>query len=135
MSNASFVLDLQNFIAKAQGNVDLVVRKASFDVFRSVVIKSPVDTGRFKSNWQVNIGSIPAGTLNTVDPSGGAALARITSETLQMRAGQVIYLANNLSYARRLEYGYSKQAPAGMVRLSILEFNTAVAKAAKQVNP
>jgi len=34
----------------------------------------------------------------------------------------VIYLTNNLPYAQRLEEGYSQQAPAGMVALTIQEF-------------
>lgn len=35
--------------------------------------------------------------------------------------GNIYWLSNNLPYIERLEYGYSKQTPAGMVRLSIEE--------------
>jgi hypothetical protein len=41
----------------------------------------------------------------------------------------VIYLTNALPYARRLEYGWSKQAPSGMVRISAMRFAEAVRKA------
>jgi hypothetical protein len=36
--------------------------------------------------------------------------------------GGVHYLQNNLPYAWRLETGYSKQAPAGIVGITALEF-------------
>jgi hypothetical protein len=38
------------------------------------------------------------------------------------RWGEIIYLTNSLPYARRLEYGWSKQAPAGMVRITVANF-------------
>ena len=39
------------------------------------------------------------------------------------RAGQTIFITNSLPYAYRLEYdGWSRQAPAGMVRVTVVEF-------------
>ena len=111
----------------------MVVRKIALDMFRRVIIKSPVDTGRFKSNWQVAIGSIPFGTLELNDKTGAATIAQVTAATLGLKAGDVIYLVNNLAYARALEYGHSKQAPAGMVRVTIAEYNAVANKAAGEV--
>lgn len=129
----SFELDISRFIAKANGNIDLVVRKIALDMFSRVIQKSPVDTGRFKGNWQVAIGSIPSGTLQVDDKAGTATIAKVTAETLNLRAGQTITLVNNLEYARALEYGHSKQAPNGMVRLTVTEFGGVVNKAANDV--
>jgi hypothetical protein len=78
----------------------------------------------------VAIGSIPAGTLEVEDLSGTATISRVTAETLNLRAGEIIYLVNNLAYAMRLEYGWSKQAPGGMVRTTLLEFGAVVSEAA-----
>lgn len=103
-------------------------------MFLRVVMKSPVDTGRFKGNWQVAIGTIPAGVLNVEDKSGAATIAKVQAEVLGLKAGQTIYLVNNLVYALPLEYGHSKQAPNGMVRLTIQEFNAFVERAASGVN-
>lgn len=121
-----FSAAIDKWVEKAGDNLDIVVRKVSLDMFRKVIVKSPVDTGRFKGNWQVAIGSIPAGTVEIDDKSGTATIAKVTAETLQMKAGDVITLANNLPYARRLEYGHSKQAPAGMVRTTVQEFGATV---------
>ncbi len=133
MALGNFELDIQKFVDKAKGNIDLVIRKIALDLFRRVIMKSPVDTGRFKGNWQVAIGSIPAGVLAIDDKSGTATISKMTAAVLGLKAGQTIFLINNLSYARPLEMGHSKQAPAGMVRLSILEFPQVVAKAANEV--
>lgn len=133
MALGTFQLDIARFVAKAKGNVDLVVRKVALDLFKRVILKSPVDTGRFRGNWQVAIGSIPAGVLEIEDKSGTATIARVTAETLNLRAGQTITLVNNLAYARALEYGWSKQAPAGMVRLTVQEYGAVVTQAANEV--
>ena len=148
-----FTLDIERFIAKAGDKIDLVIRKIALDVFKRVIVKSPVDTGRFKSNWQVAIGSIPDGVLElTADithdaqgkehdrgpgghrssAAGNAAMSRVTAEALKLKAGDVITLVNNLPYARRLEYGWSKQAPQGMVRITVEEYNAIATNAASE---
>ena len=133
-SSQLFTAQIGEWVHKAKGNIDLVVRKVALDMFLRVVMKSPVDTGRFKGNWQVAIGTIPAGVLNVEDKSGAATIAKVQAEVLGLKAGQTIYLVNNLVYALPLEYGHSKQAPNGMVRLTIQEFNAFVERAASGVN-
>lgn len=125
-----FAAQIADFVAKAKGNADLVVRKVALEMFSRVITKSPVDTGRFRGNWQVAIGSIPGGTLVLDDKAGTATIARVTAVALGLKAGEVIYLVNNLAYALPLEYGHSKQAPSGMVRLTIAEFQGVVTAAA-----
>lgn len=134
MAFGNFTLDIQKFVDKANGNIDLVIKKIALDLFRRVIMKSPVDTGRFKGNWQIAIGAIPSGTLDLTDPSGSATISRVTATALGLKAGDVITLVNNLSYANRLEYGYSKQAPAGMVRTTVQEYPQVVTMAANEVN-
>ena len=48
------------------------------------------------------------------------------------KAGHVFYLVNNLPYIRRLEQGWSQQAPAGMVAVTVSEFQQTVARAATE---
>lgn len=153
MALGTFTLDIQRFVDKANGNLDLVVRKIALDLFLRVIEKSPVDTGRFKSNWQVAIGSIPNGTIElSKDVShnehgkerelgkeargsfaGTASISRVQAEVLGLKAGDVIYLVNNLAYSRALEYGHSKQAPSGMVRTTVQEFGAVAAQAVNEV--
>ena len=43
-------------------------------------------------------------------------------------------ITNSLPYAIRVENGYSTQAPAGMVKVTVVQFQNFIAKAAKGVN-
>lgn len=122
----TFALDISRFVEKAKGNVDLVIRKVALDIFSRVILKSPVDTGRFRGNWQIAIGAIPAGTIEINDQAGTATISKVQAATLNLKAGDVVYLINNLPYGPRLEHGYSKQAPAGMVRTTVTEYSGVV---------
>ena len=99
-----------------------VVRKIAMDVFNNVIQMSPVDTGRFRGNWQVATGEAPTGTVEMTDPSGATVMAQVAGEVGQMEPGDVVYLVNNLPYARPLEDGHSQQAPGGMVALTVQRF-------------
>ena len=91
-------------------------------------MRTPVDTGRARANWQVAIGTIPSGTLELNDKSGQATINKVQAASMGVVAGDVIYLTNNLPYAVPLEEGYSKQAPAGMVALTVQDFQSVVAQ-------
>lgn len=117
---SSFSIDIASFCQKVRVNQDVVVRKITFELFSTVILKSPVDSGRFRGNWVVQSGS-PSAAVDYAkrDPSGSSAVSQAATLVASVRAGDVIYMANNLPYAQRLEYGYSKQAPSGMVRTSM----------------
>lgn len=86
--------------------------------------------GRFRANWQYGV-NVPNGkTTANIDPDGSASIERVASEVDQDALGKVHYLTNSLAYAKRLEDGWSKQAPSGMVTLTTIEFMPIVAAAA-----
>ena len=118
----SFADQVARFEKDALRKMNLAVRKISLEIFSRVILKSPVDTGRFRGNWQVAIGSVPSGTLELDDKTGTATVSKADLKLVGAGAGDTIYLANNLPYAVRLEEGYSTQAPAGMVALTVQEF-------------
>lgn len=144
----SFGDDLGRFRRKVDGLSDKVVRKIVFDVGTALVMKSPVGDasywtypappgyvgGRFRANWQYGEGSFDASVTENVDPSG-ALFMRELSGISEKAAGKVHYLTNSLPYGPRLEEGYSRQAPQGFRRLTILEFQPIVAAAARALNP
>jgi hypothetical protein len=127
-----FAIDVERWVEKAKGRVDIVARKIALDMFSRVILRSPVHTGRFRGNWQVKIGDIPDGVLELTDKDGSATISRAQAVILGLQAGDVIYLVNNLPYARPLENGWSKQAPAGMVGVTVEEFNAVVDRQARE---
>jgi hypothetical protein len=76
-----------------------------------------------------------SGELTGIDPTGNATIQRFIASVKESgAAGKVHYLTNNLPYAYRLEYGWSRQAPNGMVGVTVVEFQSIVNAAAKDVN-
>ena len=113
----NFALDLAKACEKAKGQTEIMARKVMLDLFSRVIMKSPVDTGRFRANWNVGYGSPDTATTESTD----SALGKVTKEIVSAELGGKIYLSNSLPYSLRLERGWSGQAPAGMVRLSLVE--------------
>ncbi|WP_152615640.1 hypothetical protein [Leisingera sp. ANG-M1] len=108
--------------------MDLAFRKIALGMFSQVIMNTPVDSGRARANWQVAIGSVPDGVLTLEDKSGSATISAADASAAGLKAGDVIYLANNLPYIQRLEDGYSGQAPAGMVGLTVQQFQQIAAQ-------
>ena len=129
----SFKLDLQAFVDKFQANADLVVRKITIDCANSMIQMAPVDTGRFRSNFNFAVGAPNTITSESVDKDGSATLTRITSQANQTGAGQVTYITNSLPYAEKLEIGSSRQAPAGYARITAIRFQEFVNNAVAEV--
>ena len=128
----TFSLDLSKFIAKAKLDTGTVIRKVGADALRSVVEKSPVDTGRFRANWVVTYGPTTQTVLG-LDKSGINAINSGLRVIQLLNPGDDLWISNNLPYARRLEYGYSGQAPAGMVRITVRQFQQYVDAAARSL--
>ena len=114
----SFSADITRFVAKTNGNIDIVVRKITLDIFRNVVKRTPVDTGRARAGWQIEE-TLHSIKVNKDDPTGQRTIREARQLINAIRAGGVIYVLNNVEYILPLEYGSSKQAPNGMARLTV----------------
>lgn len=129
-----FADDVAKWSAKTQAKIETAFRKISLDVFTEVILMSPVDEGTFRGNWQCAIGNVPQGTLDLTDPSGTATIAKVDAEVLGLKAGQTIFLVNNLPYAQALEYGHSQQAPGGMIRLTVQRWKPIVEAVGRELS-
>lgn len=127
--SGSFELQLAEFAAQAKDAIDASLREVIIELGGSLIRMSPVDTGRFRGNWQFSIAAPAGGTLDTIDPTGTETTARIVGESIEFRAGTTAFIVNNLPYAIPLEYGHSDQAPGGMVRITQARFQQIVLEA------
>lgn len=102
----------------------------------SMDIKKPdgYTGGRFRGNWQIGLDTLPTEETGRIDKTGSRTMSAGMSVLEQFKVGmvQTIYIANNVPYAIPLEYGHSKQAPNGMVRLSVMEFTDAMEEALRE---
>jgi hypothetical protein len=126
---AGFSDQLAKFAAKTKIKADVVVRKVTLDIAGAMILRAPVDTGRFRGAFVYGQGAPNTSTPEMLDKDGSLALARISQQVGSMTAGGVAYITNSLPYARRLEYGWSKQAPQGFVRITALEYQQFLRKA------
>lgn len=96
------------------------IHAIAFDALGRVVLKTPVDTGRARGGWQINLNEVGTGAgpkSKSGDRVLSAGLARINRAGLD----DTIYITNSVPYIRDLERGSSSQAPSGMVRLTLVE--------------
>ncbi|WP_434033717.1 HK97 gp10 family phage protein [Cupriavidus sp. a3] len=127
-ANDDFRRKFAAFVERAKGNQEQVVRKVALDLMTSLVMKSPVDTGRFRGNWQVQYVLSPS-TSVTMDKSGTGTIAAANGALSAFAIGQTLHLVNHLPYAVPLEYGHSGQSPGGMVRITLAEFDQYLTRA------
>lgn len=117
-SVATFEKSITDWIDRAEDKLSDVVSGTVIRATNAIVDLSPVDTGRFKANWQVTANAPAAQSLNDYDQIGGetkSALARQARAVARSKATKVIYITNRLDYAADLEYGASNQAPSGVL--------------------
>ena len=96
-------------------------KRTTKSIGKDIIKGSPIDTRQFIESWNAS--------LNTPDLSlDGSNNAGLLPVVNKMKIGDVFYFTNNQPYALRLEFGWSDQAPNGMVRLAVAKFPFTVAK-------
>ena len=117
----SFSSDIGKWNDKVEKAATKIFRGTALSLCGKIIVRTPVDTGRLRGNWQVTLNAAPTGILDStkVQDAGDAKRAKL---------GDSVYIINNLPYAEVIENGSSKQAPQGMVKVSVAEFKNIVAR-------
>ena len=107
----------------------------ALDTHKNIVLRTPVDTGHARRNWVISYNTEPSGT---VGKAGGDSLSDAEASTVANTAISKGYqdllpgakepftkviISNNLPYIGKLENGSSKQAPQGMVAVTVVGIN------------
>ena len=149
---------MRTFADETNANLEAVIMQQGIKMVDSIITKSPVDTGRFRGGWictssrpsQIRGESIKKRRPETIKSEA------ITKLSDAIDGQTTFYIVNNLPYASVLEYGlypknvkrgtwnrdkkkyeirsingYSREAPAGMVRITKKEFKRDFIKAIK----
>jgi len=113
INTSEFMAAFDRWVAKTEQSAEQAFRALVLDIFRSIQIRTPVDTGRARGNWQV-----------------------------EFNGAQEATIYNNSPYISKLEFGgygdgpkttggYSRQAPRGFVRVTLSEFERKLNQAAR----
>lgn len=99
------------------------LRKAVTQAFRMLALeidselrrRTPVDTGHARRNWIPSVGQ-PNTTEAASEAEHAAGVAEVVGYEL---AAGPLWVANVVPYLRALNYGHSRQQPAGWVELAV----------------
>jgi hypothetical protein len=122
-----FQADLARFAAKESAKATYLFRRVCSRVTDNVIgggqygPGTPVRSGFARNSWVTGING-PGQYVQPASPVGegagaGSAERRAELSTERLALGDTFFLTSNCVYQRRLDYGHSKQAPAGHVRL------------------
>lgn len=141
---ADFFDLINEFVEETEVKIDDILQTIVIKVGESLVYLSPVDTGRFRGNWQLSVGSPSTSSTLRYDQAGQVTVNDIASKANTFTAGQIAYIQNNVAYGHDLEYGtyngptskvtdqgFSRQAPAGMVGVTEMQFTRIVSDAVR----
>ena len=101
----SFSNQLKKFNKDAAEAADRTVRAIKLELFSSIIMDTPVDTGRARGNWQTNENSPKSGEVDRAD-RGSAAISE--AESNLGHGDCTTYMTNNLPYIEQLENGSGK---------------------------
>lgn len=132
-----FALAVDEFVRKAKLAPDVVVRRAALGLHRDIVMATPVGNpklwkskppagyvgGRARASWGIGLNRYGDMQVTAVDRDGNTTIHRAAAQLATYQPGDSIWIGSALPYIGRLEYGYSNQAPHGMVRVAIANWN------------
>lgn len=142
---AKWSMDLNKYVKDKETEIKDVRKAYAFGLYSSIVEKTPAHKqhgGRARGNWNISAGSVDTSTSNATKPKYTSP-----SSVPEPKGDEPIYISNNLPYITTLEYGgypdpvekgtwikkgkgkghyeklsengFSKQAPEGMVGVTL----------------
>lgn len=126
----SFKSDIATWKVKVLKASDAMFRGTCLTIFGAIIRRTPIRTGRLAGNWQAELNTIPTGIADGTGP--GQSTASAVSVMSRVKITDSAYLINNLPYAKVIEDGGSAKAPAGMVKVTIAEFQRVVEENARK---
>ncbi len=138
-----FAEDIQKWADRAKRDRDTVIAEVVTDLSTAIIDRTPIGDvsiwktpptgkqraayrpGALVNSWHSSIGQVGSVSMRSPNTSGAASLANLAA-VAQFASGNLFTFVNPAPYARRIEFGWSTQAPAGMVRLTTARFQQIV---------
>lgn len=91
-----------------------VMKALALEIDKELRKATPVDTGHARRNWVPSVGQ-PHESEESSDAAHAAGVVAVLGYVL----GDPLWVANNVPYINALNYGHSKQRPAGFVERAV----------------
>lgn len=129
VSNINFAAQVDDWVKATEQRMTAVFRESTQRVASIASNGVPVDTGFARASVRASLSEMPqidSGSRPTPGATYGGDIGNITTTIASAQLGQTIFIGWTASYVQYLEYGHSKQAPAGFVRLAAAQWQIVV---------
>ncbi|MFN7301452.1 MAG: hypothetical protein ACK5U7_08290 [Bacteroidota bacterium] len=128
--NQNFSIDFDKAVDVAMKDAEAIYSLGADMMFNSIIVGkdapdtvvshsgTPVDTGFARASWWKAIGGVGS---HPNQPAKGETVSAPLHPLGKLKFSDKAYLANNAPYILALEYGHSKQAGDGMIRITLEE--------------
>ena len=129
VSGVDFGAAVDGWCKESENRLTAVFRESAQRVASIAANGVPVDTGFARASVRASLDEMPAiiaGSRGKEGQSYSDNFGQITATIAGAQLGQTINVGWTASYVIYLEYGHSKQAPQGFVRLAAEQWPTIV---------
>lgn len=128
--NQNFSIDFDKAVDVAMKDAEAIYSLGADMMFNSIIVGkdapdtvvshsgTPVDTGFARASWWKAIDGVGS---HPNQPAKGETVSAPLHPLGKLKFSDKAYLANNAPYILALEYGHSKQAGDGMIRITLAE--------------
>ena len=128
MSNlAKLARDLHILASELPEKANEVVRVFAIEALNNLILATPVDTGRARSNWFVNANNPDSSVSQNTDFNSN--MSTQVGKLSKLQGFESVWISNNLPYIGVLNDGHSQQAPVGFVEKAVEAAGSAIANA------
>ena len=142
--------NVKKMIAKNKRDANEKIRGVYLSGLSNIIRATPTDTGRARNNWFLSVG-VPFSLAGRSSKKGGGGSERSLQQMPKWVLNKKIFFTNNLPYIGVLEYGgfpspvengsyikrsksfeilsvngFSKQAPGGWVRTTLIKMQNKI---------
>lgn len=126
-SLGEFTASIDRWVGQLDKHLDELVQNVAFEIAENVIVGgryspgTPIDTGWARASWWVSVGDPGTPHQNSVNIEGKQVQPDPASvaPAATAKAGDTVWLLSNTEYMPVLEYGWSQQAPQGMIRITL----------------
>jgi hypothetical protein len=125
VSNPTFTAQVDEWVRETEQRIEAVFKESTQRVASLAANGVPVDLGFARASVRASTESMPAinpAADNKANATVSMDFGTITLVIAGAQLGQTIYIGWTAAYILPLEYGHSKQAPAGFVRIAAAQW-------------
>ena len=108
---------LRRFQARNERRIKSFMKMATIELYRQLMIVSPVKTGNFRWNWWGQVNGVT--TRYELHENKGIDLNRPITVFSNFDLKDSLFICNSAPYAKRLNDGWGRQAPARFVEITV----------------